>query len=82
VAPRVGGGGRLATHDWPSTALGPTGTQTLLAHFAESFRHTGRSWTVHGQHGRRIAPDPGLFKTEIENVPLWLRAPRAVRAGL
>ena len=58
-----------------------TGGQTVLSHFAESSRHAGSSWTVHGQHGRSMPPAPCLFKNEIENVQLGFMAPGAVRAG-
>ena len=61
----VGERGSPGDSCWPSIAPISTGGQTPLAHFAVSSRHARSPWTVHGQHGRSIPPDPGRCKTEI-----------------
>ncbi len=72
------GGSGLATHVGPPECPFPPVARHC---WPISRSHAGSPWTVHGPHGCRITPDPGLFKTEIENVPLGFTAPKAVQAG-
>ena len=64
------GGGGLRGSCWPSIVTIPTFGETLLAHFAESSRRAGSMVTVTKHNARIIPYDPGLSKTEIENVLL------------
>ena len=77
----LGGGGRLATHVGPPLRLFPPAVRRL---WPISRSHPGTPVVRGPSTGNMdacIPPDPGLFKTEIENVPLGFMAPWAVRAG-
>ena len=50
---------------WPSITPISTGGQSILSHFAKSFRHARSPRTVYGQHIRSIPHDPAHCKTEI-----------------
>ena len=89
VAPGVGGVGGRESFGEPcrhSKLSVPTGGQTPSAHFAESSRHSGFSWTVHGLNGRiyLLAPAAARRKLRIfrSDSGLPVQIPLALRCGL